>query len=168
MAPILAAAPYVCQTISIAGRLLRISTRYLQKRQLQLLQPSKRAGRNSTALTRANTALSVMPRRRKGNDTSQTNGKRITASTAKGQQSTNKMHQPTKSIRTLKLLSSHFHAVNGSKIAPIPQSFFVGPGNIQIRPHLERVLKIDRKRDCSVAGWMARRDEGEYPSWIFD
>src|ERR1700733_15746961 len=27
---------------------------------------------------------------------------------------------------------------------------------------------MDRARDCGGAGRMARRDEGEYPSWIFD
>jgi hypothetical protein len=32
----------------------------------------------------------------------------------------------------------------------------------------ERILKIDRVRDCGAAGRMARRDEGEYPSSIFD
>jgi hypothetical protein len=29
-------------------------------------------------------------------------------------------------------------------------------------------LKIDRERDCGAKGRMARHDEGEYPSWIFD
>jgi hypothetical protein len=38
----------------------------------------------------------------------------------------------------------------------------------ELRNYLERVLKIDRERDCGGAGRMARSDEGEYPWWIFD
>ncbi len=52
----------------------------------------------------ANSALKVIPIRRNGNDTNQTNGKRISASNATGQQSTNKMHHPIKSIKTFMLL----------------------------------------------------------------
>ncbi len=51
-----------------------------------------------------------MPTSRNGKDRSQTTGRRISASSATGQQSTNRMHQPTKRIRTFILLSFHFSA----------------------------------------------------------
>src|SRR5438093_7969338 len=44
----------------------------------------------------AKTASMVIPTRRNGSDTSQTNGRRMSASTARGQDSANKIHQPRK------------------------------------------------------------------------
>lgn len=75
----------------------------------RLLQPSKRAGRNNKARTSANTADTVMPISRNGKDSSQTIGRRISASSATGQQSTNKMHHPIKRISTfISSLTFHF------------------------------------------------------------
>src|SRR5436190_24155636 len=74
----------------------------------RLLHPSTRAGRNSKARTSANTASSVIPINRNGKDKSQTIGKRIRASSATGQHSTNRMHHPTKRIRAFIHLSFHF------------------------------------------------------------
>jgi hypothetical protein len=51
---------------------------------LDFLDPNNRAGRNSTARSSAKTASSVMPISRNGSEMSQTNGKRIRASRARG------------------------------------------------------------------------------------
>ena len=67
--------------------------------QTDFLQPSNRAGRNSKVLINVNTAPIVIPIKRSGNDRSHTTGKRISARIAKGQHSTNRMHQPTNRIR---------------------------------------------------------------------
>ena len=51
----------------------------------------------------------VIPTRRNGSETSQTIGNKTSASTARGQQSTNRMHQPIKKIRAFMLvLMFHF------------------------------------------------------------
>ena len=63
--------------------------------------PSKRAGKYSKVRSNANTAPIVTPISRNGRDKSQTTGKRIKASSATGQHSTNKIHQPTKRIIAL-------------------------------------------------------------------
>jgi hypothetical protein len=52
----------------------------------------------------------VMPISRNGSVKSQTTGKRISASRAKGQQSTKRMHHPTKRIRAFTSLSFHHPA----------------------------------------------------------
>jgi hypothetical protein len=72
--------------------------------------PSKRAGRKSTVRNNAKTADTVMPIRRSGNDKSQTTGNRTSASSAMGQQSTNKIHQPTKRSRAFMFLTFHLCA----------------------------------------------------------
>jgi hypothetical protein len=72
------------------------------------LKPSSRAGRNSTALRKANKASKVMPMRRNGNDSSQTSGHKIKASKANGQQSTSKMHQPIKVMNDFIFASQFF------------------------------------------------------------
>jgi len=61
--------------------------------------PSKRAGKSNRLLTNINTDSIEKPIRRSGKDISQTIGKRIKASKATGQQSTNKMHQPINKVR---------------------------------------------------------------------
>ncbi len=71
-----------------------------QARQRGLLHPSNRAGRNNTAWSKAKTAPITRPKRRNGKHTSQTSGKRTTASNATGQHSTNRMHHRTKSTKT--------------------------------------------------------------------
>jgi hypothetical protein len=71
-----------------------------------LFHPSKRAGKSNKLLTNANTDSIDKPIRRSGKDISQTIGNRIKASKATGQQSTNKMHQPTNNI---KVFISAFH-----------------------------------------------------------
>jgi hypothetical protein len=91
-----------------------------QARQRCLLHPSNRAGRNNKAWIKANIAPTVIPRRRKGKDTSQTKGKRTRASNATGQHSTNRMHHRTKSSRTFiflafKFVASHSTPVNDNK-----------------------------------------------------
>jgi hypothetical protein len=58
----------------------------------------RRAGKNRTALNKANSAANVIPTSRSGSDMSQTRGKRINASNAKGQHNTSKMHQATNRI----------------------------------------------------------------------
>ena len=55
------------------------------------LPPSNRAGRKSTARINANTAPKVIPINRNGSESSHTNGKRISASTASGQHSTKRI-----------------------------------------------------------------------------
>ena len=65
--------------------------------------PSKRAGKKSNVRISAKTASSVMPIRRNGRDKSQTTGKSMSAISATGQHSTNKMHQPTKRISAFML-----------------------------------------------------------------
>ena len=57
-----------------------------------LLNPSRRAGRKSTARRNANNASTVMPTSRNGSEISQIRGNNTNASTAKGQQSTNRRH----------------------------------------------------------------------------
>jgi len=69
--------------------------------------PKSRAGRSNSARTSANNASNVMPISRNGSVKSQTTGKRISASRAKGQQRTSRMHQPTKRIRAFTSLSFH-------------------------------------------------------------
>jgi hypothetical protein len=70
-----------------------LSTGHLAAR-ADLRHPNNRAGRKSTVRTRENRALTEIPTSRSGNDKSHTTGNRISASSASGQQSTNKMHQP--------------------------------------------------------------------------
>src|SRR5450755_2508693 len=65
-----------------------------------------RAGRSRTARRSANSASKVMPTRRNGRDKSHTNGQRTSASRARGQHRTNRMHQPTSTSRVLMAASS--------------------------------------------------------------
>jgi hypothetical protein len=58
-----------------------------------------------------------MPMSRKGSEISQTNGNRITASTANGQQSRNKRHQPINRISTFIVVS--FSSVKGGGCAQV-------------------------------------------------
>lgn len=71
----------------------------LSPSETHLFHPSKRAGRNKVARIKAKTASKVMPMSRKGKDSTQTIGSRTSASSANGQQSANKMHQPMNRIR---------------------------------------------------------------------
>ena len=86
--------------------------------------PKSRAGSSRTARTSARSASNVMPISRKGSVKSQTRGKRISASRAKGQQSTKRMHQPTKRIRAFTSLSFH-HAASRQRYA-VSISFCLG------------------------------------------
>src|SRR6185295_5922514 len=72
-----------------------------------LLKPMRRAGRNRMAFSSANTALKVMPKRRKGMEMSQRNGKAIRASKARGQHKTKRIHQPTNSRNNFILKEEH-------------------------------------------------------------
>ena len=72
--------------------------------------PSSRAGSKSTARTSARSASNVTPISRNGSVKSQTIGKRISASSARGQQSTKRMHHPIKRIRAFTSLSFHHTA----------------------------------------------------------
>src|SRR5271166_3292589 len=59
---------------------------------------SKRAGSITAAQTRARTPCTAIPTRRKGNNSSHTNGYRISASNATGQHNTKRKHQSRKAI----------------------------------------------------------------------
>ena len=103
--------------------------------------PKSRAGSSSTARTSASSASKVMPISRNGSVKSQTTGKRISASRAKGQQSTNRMHQPTKRIRAFTSIS--FHHVASRQRHAVIMSFWLGKLAIPLR-------KLPYK---SVGGW---------------
>jgi hypothetical protein len=81
-----------------------------QTRPSDRFHPNRRAGSSSTARTSARSASNVMPTSRNGSAKSQTTGKRISARSAAGQESTNRMHQPTKRIRVFTSLSFHHAA----------------------------------------------------------
>jgi hypothetical protein len=87
-----------------------------QARQRCLLHPSNRAGRNNNASSNAKIAPTVRPRIRNGKATSQTRGKRTTASKATGQHSTKRMHHSTKSSRTFIFLSFKFGADDSTPV----------------------------------------------------
>jgi hypothetical protein len=57
-------------------------------------------------LSKAKTASKVIPTNRNGRDINHTKGKSTSASSANGQQSTNRMHHPMNKIR-LFMMSSH-------------------------------------------------------------
>lgn len=71
----------------------------LQIRYVCCLHPNKRAGNRNKLRINANTASTEKPTRRSGKDKSHTNGKRINATKATGQQSVNNIHQPTNNIK---------------------------------------------------------------------
>jgi hypothetical protein len=85
-------------------------SRTVQPGHLPFRYPSNRAGKNNNALINANTASTEMPIRRKGSKSSQTTGNRISASTARGQQSTSKRHQAINTSRTF--IAVFFSAVS--------------------------------------------------------
>jgi hypothetical protein len=74
-----------------------------------LLQPSKRAGRNNTARSNAKMALTVMPMRRNGSESSHTSGRRMSASNAMGQHSTKRMHQPINRMSAFMIVCWHYY-----------------------------------------------------------
>jgi hypothetical protein len=118
--------------------------------------PKSRAGSSSTARTSASSASKVMPISRNGSVKSQTIGKRISASRAKGQQSTNRMHQLTKRIRAFTSIS--FHHVASRQRHAVIMSLWLGKLAIPLRKlplqvgrWLERLGRIVR------GGWLTGR-----------
>ncbi len=113
----------------------------------RFLHPNKRAGRNSRVRINAKTASIVMPTSRNGRDRSQTKGNRISASSAKGQQSTNKMHQPMNKIRTFMMsLPFHFRAVRWPS-SPVAAGLWAAvepwlPARRKILSHSPRPLRF--------------------------
>jgi hypothetical protein len=63
------------------------------------LAPDSRAGMESKARISANTAPTVIPTSRNGSERSQIKGRRISATTATGQHSTNRIHHPMNRMR---------------------------------------------------------------------
>jgi hypothetical protein len=118
--------------------------------------PRSRAGSRSTARTSASSASKVMPISRNGSVKSQTTGKRISASRAKGQQSTNRMHQPTKRIRAFTSLSFH-HATPRQCHAAII-SFWLGKLAIRYESGLtSRSVAVGAETyQRGLIGWAAR------------
>ena len=72
----------------------------------------------------------MMPTSRNGSVTSQITGKRINASRARGQQSTNRMHHPTKRIRVFTPLSFHHAATRQRHV--VTMLFWYGNSAIQL------------------------------------
>jgi hypothetical protein len=68
-----------------------------------LPDPSKRDGRKRLVFNNAKAASKVIPTNRKGIERSQTMGKATSASKARGQHKTRRMHQPTNARMKLML-----------------------------------------------------------------
>ena len=120
--------------------------------------PKSRAGSSSTARTSASSASKVMPISRNGSVKSQTTGKRISASRAKGQQSTNRMHQPTKRIRAFTSLS--FHHVASRQRHAVIMSFWLGKLAIPLR-------ELPYKSVGGCSGWGVSSEGADWPGGGF-
>src|SRR5450631_907154 len=70
--------------------------------------PNRRAGKNSTARSSANSASQAIPTARNGSDNSHSRGHRKIARTASGQQNTKRRDQPTIKNRTFTRVSPRF------------------------------------------------------------
>jgi len=101
----------------------------------------------------------VMPISRNGSVKSQTTGKRTSASRAKGQQSTKRMHQPTKRIRAFTSLSFH-HAA--------PRQLYVVIVIIPDSPTWQSQLRqLPYKSAGGCSGWGVSSDGADWPGGGF-
>jgi hypothetical protein len=75
----------------------------------------------------ANNASTVIPTRRRGRDNSHTIGRRISANNATGQQSTNRIHHPTKTSRAC-MMRPFLHASREGYNSPHPDPLPAGEG----------------------------------------
>src|SRR5437899_331725 len=82
-------------------------------RDYPLRQPSRRAGRNKMARSKANTAPTVIQTTRSGREISQINGSKTRTTSASGQLIARRMHHATKKMSTFMLVELFLHDFRG-------------------------------------------------------
>lgn len=104
-----------------------------------------------------------MPISRNGKDKSQTTGKRSSASSATGQESTNRTHHPTKRIRVFIFLSFHFD-VERQLPPPIP---FAPTHSASIHSCWTRVVRATSRRCAALKLPVTSKNKLEHTGEFF-